>query len=283
MKTFKKLFLVVAMSMVFVVSAFAESSFEFILNGKAGLSIGVPPKLLKDNARAKGELGLDAGVSAQFGRLHQLSRGFGISMLAEIGYSRDTFANSVDASSLGLAGGGRASFSYRFDSLQIGLLPKFNFGKFAIGIGGGIKIPLGGGKETVQIDSEKESIKLSRSDIKNLINPMIIGYVKGTLGYSIFLTESFAFNIGLYLEYDIMKARLIPIGDKKEFYGSFDIGLELGLRFWKKGLIKFARLLKFYKAGGELSSSVFYFVNSSKLKAVKDFLSIFNFFPTTLL
>ena len=146
----------------------------------------------------------------------------------------DTFANSVDASSLGLTGGGRASFSYRFDSLQIGLLPKFNFGKFAIGIGGGIKIPLGGGKETVKIDSEKESIKLSRSDIKNLINPMIIGYVKGTLGYSIFLTESFAFNIGLYLEYDIMKAQLIPIGDKKEFYGSFDIGLELGLRFGRK-------------------------------------------------
>lgn len=234
MKTFKKLFLVVAMSMVFVVSAFAESSFEFILNGKAGLSIGVPPKLLKDNAGAKGELGLDAGVSAQFGRLHRFSRGFGISMLAEIGYSRDAFANSVDASSLGLTGGGIASFSYRFDSLQIGLLPKFNFGKFAIGIGGGIKIPLGGGKETVQIGSEKESIKLSRSDIKNLINPMIIGYVKGTLGYSIFLTESFAFNIGLYLEYDIMKAQLIPIGDKKEFYGSFDIGLELGLRFGRK-------------------------------------------------
>ena len=61
MKTFKKLFLVVSMSMVFVVSAFAESSFEFILNGKAGLSIGVPPKLLKDNAGAKGELGLDVG------------------------------------------------------------------------------------------------------------------------------------------------------------------------------------------------------------------------------
>ena len=53
MKTFKKLFLVVAMSMVFVVSAFAESSFEFILNGKAGLSIGVPPKLLKDTLEQK--------------------------------------------------------------------------------------------------------------------------------------------------------------------------------------------------------------------------------------
>ena len=31
-----------------------------------------------------------------------------------------------------------------------------------------------------------------------------------------------------------MKAQLIPIGDKKEFYGSFDIGVELGLRFGRK-------------------------------------------------
>ena len=234
MKTFKKLFLTIAMTMIVGVSAFAESSSEFILNGHAGLGMGIPPKFLKDNAGAKGELGLDAGASIQFGRLHHITRGFGISMLAEIGYSRDTFANSVDASSLGIIGGGRASFSYRFDSLQIGLLPKFNIGSFYIGIGGGVKIPLGGGKETVKIGSEKESIKLSRDDIKNLINPMIIGYVKGTLGYSIFLTDSFAFNIGLYLEYDIMKAQLIPIGDKKEFYGSFDFGLELGLKFGKK-------------------------------------------------
>lgn len=229
MKGFKKIILAIATTMVFSMSAFASSGFEFILNGRAGLGFGMPPQNLKESAEAKSELGLDAGVSAQFGYRLQAIGSFGISVLAELGYSHDAFYMSLDGNPLGIIGVGRISYKYSFDSFQVGLLPKLNFGNLAVGIGGGIKIPFGG-KQTIKIGEEEASVKIKRSDIKEILNPTFTGYIKGTLDYSIFLTEQFAVNLGLYLEYDIINSK-IGIGDKMERWGSLDIGLELGLKF----------------------------------------------------
>ena len=230
MKSLKKFLLIVAMTTIFGASVFAESGFEFILNAPLQMSLGIPSKFLKDAAEAKGEKGFDYGVSAQFGYMAQVTRSLGISFLAEVGYSHDNFALSINARKIGIELDERVKFSFDFESLQVGLLPKINIGVFSIGIGGGVKIPLIGGKETVTIGSEKESVKLSRSDIKNILEPDLIGYVKGTLDYSIFLTDRFALNIGLYLGYDIINAKIL-IGDEKNKVGSFDIGGEIGLRF----------------------------------------------------
>ena len=46
------------------------------------------------------------------------------------------------------------ALDFTFYNIQIGLFPKFNFGNFSIGIGGGIKIPV-----------IEETKKLSRTDI----------------------------------------------------------------------------------------------------------------------
>lgn len=230
MKSLKKFFLIVAMTAIFGASAFAESGFEFILNAPLQMSLGIPSKFLKDNAEAIGEKGFDYGVSAQFGYKADLVGILGISLLAEVGYSHDNFAMSINARDIGITLDERVKFSFNFESLQIGLLPKLNIGAFSIGIGGGVKIPLIGGKETVTIGSQKESVKLSRDDIKNILEPDLIGYIKGTLDYSIFLTDRFALNLGLYLGYDIINAKIL-IGDQKDKLGSFDVGAEVGLRF----------------------------------------------------
>ena len=234
MKNIKKFLLITAMTMALGTSAFAESGFEFILNVPLGAGITIPDKDLKD-AGYKGTAGFEAGVSAQLGYMFQVVNGFGISALVELGYAHDHFGTSIEADlgALGYEGAGvvKLSDSYALDSFQIGLLPKFNIGAFSIGIGGGVKVPLGG-KYTMKLGDAKDSIKLAMADTLSMFTPPVIGYVKATFDYSIFFTDRLAFNIGLYLGGDIAKQE-IGIGDVSatSTTSSFDIGVELGLKF----------------------------------------------------
>ena len=106
------------------------------------------------------ELGLkghsDADVSAQIGYMFQVKEGFGISVLGELGYSWDLYMmgyGDTTVSYVGVGGSGSyiakdgLDFSQYYHSFKIGLLPKFNIGLggrhgLAIGIGGGVKIPV---------------------------------------------------------------------------------------------------------------------------------------------
>ena len=233
MKITKKILLTMAMTMALGTSAFAASGFEFILNVPLGAGITIPDKDLKD-AGYKGTAGFDAGVAVQLGYMAQVTSGFGISALVELGYAHDHFGTSIEAD-LGALGLGEGTFkvsdSYGLDSFQIGLLPKFNIGAFAIGIGGGVKVPLGG-KYTMKVGDAKDSIKLTTGDVLSMFTPPVIGYVKATFDYSIFFTDRLAFNIGLYLGGDIAKQE-VSIGDvtAKSTTSSFDVGVELGLKF----------------------------------------------------
>ncbi len=91
MKNIKKFIVIMAMTMIFSVSAFAASGFEFILNVPLGLGIGIPTKSEKD-IKWKSGIGFDAGVSAQLGYMFQVKSGFGISVLGELGYAHTTRA-----------------------------------------------------------------------------------------------------------------------------------------------------------------------------------------------
>ena len=239
MKSLKKFLLIVAMATIFGVSAFAESGFELIINAPLQMSLGIPPKILKDSAEAKGEKGIDYGVSAQFGYMAQILNGFGISLLAEIGYSHDNFNISVNARDIGIATNERVGFYYGFENLQIGLLPKLNIGAFSIGIGGGVKIPLSGtlfagysGIDAVKIFNDE---KVNRTDISDLFSPSVIGYIKATFDYSFFFTDKIAMNFGLYLGYDFgMKIKNLTLGGNGIGGGAFNLGLQLGFRFGPK-------------------------------------------------
>ena len=236
MKKIKKFLLTIAMTMIFSVSAFASSGFEFILNVPLGLGIGIPTKSEKD-AQFKSGVGFDAGVTAQLGYMFQVKSGFGISVLGELGYAHTTRALTQKVEDAGVKVSLYAASIV--DSFQIGLLPKINIGAFAIGIGGGVKLPVAAqvhckakiGDQIIEEGKEKMDMKLFRE----MYSPAIIGYIKGTFDYSIFFTDKLAFNIGLYLEYDIMKTKALPeLGEKSEIEGVFDIGVELGLKFGPK-------------------------------------------------
>ena len=235
MKNIKKFLLTIAMTMALGTSAFAASGFEFILNVPLGAGITMLPKDYKD-AGVKGTAGFDAGVEVQLGYMFQVVNGFGISALVELGYAHDHFGLSMEETFYDdLTGDVLGTFkiaqNYGLDSFKIGLLPKFNIGAFSIGIGGGVKVPLGG-KMTYKVGDSKESMKMAMGDTLTIFTPPVIGYVKATFDYSIFFTDSLAFNIGLYLGGDIAKTELLmDANGNAGTLSSFDIGVELGLKF----------------------------------------------------
>ncbi|WP_052768034.1 DUF2715 domain-containing protein [Brachyspira hyodysenteriae] len=243
MRSMKKIILTLMMTSVLSVSAFAASGFEAILNVPIGLSVGFQNyKLTKygeslewieKGVKYNSGVGFDIGVSAQLGYMFQVKEGFGISVLGEIGYSHDSYA-FVNASDK------KYTQSFTFESIQIGLLPKFNIGAFAIGVGGGVKIPLSG-KLYSKYDGKNltgSPVKANLSDIKDNFKTPVIGYIKATFDYSIFFTDNIAMNVGLYAGYDFgmtMSEQLAP-KDVFEYmnFSSFDIGLQLGLKFGPK-------------------------------------------------
>ena len=235
MKSIKKFIVVMAMTMIFSVSAFAASGFEFILNVPLGLGIGIPTKSEKD-IKWKSGIGFDAGVTAQLGYMFQVKNGFGISVLGELGYAHTTRALTQKYEELGIKTSIYAA--YIMDSFQIGLLPKINIGAFAIGIGGGVKIPVAfqlSSKAKIGDTTIKGKEKIDMKVFRDNYSPAVIGYIKGTFDYSIFFTDKLAFNIGLYLGYDMLKTKAMPeLGEKSEIEGVFDIGVELGLKFGPK-------------------------------------------------
>ena len=250
MKKIKKFLLTIAMTMIFSISAFAASGFEFIFQLAGGAGATILSKDAKD-VYQKGGLSADADVSAQIGYMFQVKEGFGISVLGELGYSWDLYMMGYgDTTVASVAGTYSAKdgldFSQYYHSFKIGLLPKFNIGLggrhgLAIGIGGGVKIPLAGnqsltsttaGSYTTSEEAKTQiDIALKRKDITDLFSPAVIGYMKVTFDYYLFFTDNIGMNFGLYLAGDFgpkYKDTKVKIND------SFDIGLQLGFRFGPK-------------------------------------------------
>ena len=261
MKSLKKFFLTMAVAMVFSTSAFAASGFEFLLNLYGGLGISVPNAETKEQT-LEGSLSADVGVDAQIGGMIQVIDRFGISILGDLGYAFDIHSYS----GAGDKNYGLETINIRTHSFKVGLLPKFNIGfggrhGLAIGIGGGVKIPISTSLEPslyyTDNNGDKQYAKLGVSvgDGVKPDNFPIIGYVKATFDYYLFFTDNIAMTFGLYLAYDIgpiTEASLdfvpkdnntssifdslgnLKLSSKKYGGGAFDIGLQIGFRFGPK-------------------------------------------------
>lgn len=245
MKYLRKIFTTMALMTIFSVSVFAKSGFEFHYNALIGVGVGFPNKSFKD-VGFKSDFGVDGTGLFQIGYMRQVKEGFGISYLLELGYnfSSYTISGKLGSDALSEITGVimnypdiSATLENYFFNLQVGLFPKFNFGNFSIGIGGGIKVPISGELTTTinvaAIDYERENTqKLNRTDIADMFNPPIFGYVKTSLAYSYYLTDKVALDVGLYLSYDIMQ--FINEGGKDEYGGTLNAGIVFGLKFGGK-------------------------------------------------
>ena len=247
MKYLRKIFTTIALMTIFSVSVFAKSGFEFHYNALLGVGVSFPTTSMKDMG-FKSDIGFDGTGLFQIGYMRQVKEGFGISYLLELGYNFSSYTISGkpdfnpiinDIFGLGNIIGNifpndmSVALDFTFYNIQIGLFPKFNFGNFSIGIGGGIKIPvIGEMSVTATAINVEETKKLSRTDIVDIFNPPIFGYVKTSLAYSFYLTDKVALDVGLYLSYDIMQ--FINEGGKDEYGGTLNTGIIFGLKFGGK-------------------------------------------------
>ena len=247
MKYLRKIFTTMALMTIFSVSVFAKSGFEFHYNALLGVGVSFPTTSMKDMG-FKSDIGFDGTGLFQIGYMRQVKEGFGISYLLELGINSGSYTISGkpdfnpiinDIFGLGNIIGNifpndiSVALDFTFYNIQVGLFPKFNFGNFSIGIGGGIKIPvIGEMSVTATAFNIEETRKLSRVDMADFFNPPIFGYVKTSLSYSFYLTDKFALDVGLYLSYDIMQ--FINEGGKDEYGGTLNTGIIFGVKFGGK-------------------------------------------------
>lgn len=252
MKYLRKIFTTMALMTIFSVSVFAKSGFEFHYNALLGVGVSFPTTSMKDMG-FKSDIGFDGTGLFQIGYMRQVKEGFGISYLLELGYNfssytisgkpdfnslvsdalKEMFGININPNQVGMPNDISVALDFTFYNIQVGLFPKFNFGNFSIGIGGGIKIPLIGEMSvTATAINVEETKKLSRVDIADFFNPPIFGYVKTSLAYSFYLTDKIALDFGLYLSYDIMQ--FINEGGKDEYGGTLNTGIIFGVKFGGK-------------------------------------------------
>lgn len=157
--------------------------------------------------------------------------GFSISL--DLGYKREVFSYNENK----LGGGRYEKFgtSYYFDTINIGLLPKFNIARFYIGIGGGIKLIVSGSEKTKNYDNNKNQFvdsetKYNFDSVKSKFKNPYIPYIKATLDYLFFLDDEIALGIGLYAGYDF-GPQIKDDRFSKNNLGAFDIGGQISFYF----------------------------------------------------
>ena len=109
----------------------------------------------------------------------------GFSLSLDIAYHRDVYAYNESKLAGSTGQYQNVKTTYYFDTLNIGILPKFNIRSFFIGIGAGVKIPLAGGESTKNYNEtyaqfENANNYYTLQDIKNKYKMLAIPYLKLT-------------------------------------------------------------------------------------------------------
>ena len=206
-------------------SVFAKSGLELGVFVPLGFNIGIhyydkaPSGLnnqqsaayntyVTNNTRTS-HIGYDAGALFQAGYRLELNKEISFSFMGELGYSRDTFNYRLKDSSN--TGSQVLKFQnyryYTFDSLVIGILPKFNYKRFSLGIGVGMKIFLSGtinnSSYNPTLGYTTETIKMiDTKNYKDYFTSNVMAYFKLTLDYSVYTSRNFDIVVGAYIDYD---------------------------------------------------------------------------------
>ena len=207
---------------VFILSfnAFAQKNrFEILLNVPFGMSVGFSDSKLINNPTVlamKSFVDFEIGASLQFGYMYLISDRLALSILAEFGYSHDSYSyRSQDL---------KTTYSYYFENILVGVLPKFIIDNFSIGFGIGVKMP------TIVNYIE-------RVDNKNIYNTSLyysesapITFIKLAFDYSFPINRYLNINLGSYVLYDVF----VRVNNPHYQYhniSALSVGMQLALRF----------------------------------------------------
>ena len=251
MKKINNFVLIISILILSNIYVFAESGFEAIIDVPIGASItmcfGTPDFNLGNNNVIKiqeinGKVNASAGIDVKLGYLFDIYEDIGISTLAEIGYSYNSYTTIIhikDESGEKLDD--NITKNIRTHSIKIGLLPKFNKGNFSFGLGFGVKIPLLAifsteyaylnATEVGETYNKNQKIEnFNFEDIKNSKVIPVIPYIKLTADYSFFFVDNIAFNLGVHINYDFG----LQQKDSNFREDAIEFGFQLGLRFAPK-------------------------------------------------
>ena len=138
----------------------------------------------KNDGTLSGKSAFEFGVGILPGFYMGFDDYMGFSIALDLGYKREVF--SYNENKLGGGQYEKIGTSYYFDTINIGLLPKFNIARFYIGIGGGIKLIVSGNEKTKNYNENKSQFvdsetKYNFNSVKNKFKNPYIPYMKSLL------------------------------------------------------------------------------------------------------
>ncbi|WP_286033143.1 hypothetical protein [Brachyspira pilosicoli] len=170
---------------------------------------GKKSETLKPNA------GFEGGVYLRpnyYFDLAILSLGFSL----DLGYQRDVFAYKSDINTEYLS----------FDSLSIGLMPKIDVLFMSIGVGAGVKFPLGGASYSKENSGGEQSHTYTLKQLQEQYDNLCIPYIKASLDFLLL----YNFTLGVYVSYDFPTMKTKTVNHQVTF-GGLDVGGQVGIRF----------------------------------------------------
>ena len=182
--------------------------------------------------------GFDSGVLFHIGYRFQINKDMSVSVLGELGYTHDEFSYYRKSSDKNY----QNNYMYMFESMALGIYPKFNWKKFSFGLNFGLKIPLYAKVMSSYTDYSKDNITrniehYNVSQMKDVFNVPVIPYLKFSVDYSIYTDKKFELALGGYIGGDFgMSLKRPTINDQsiakmtKQTISSFDIGFQVGVK-----------------------------------------------------
>lgn len=193
----------------------AKDGFGVDLSVPLGAGIGFYLENGKQSETVKPDGGFEFGVYLKPNYYFDLTI-FSLGISLDFGYQRDVFAYKSDLS----------KGNVTFDSLSIGLMPKIDILFMSIGVGAGVKFPLGGSSYSKENSGGEIIEKYTLKQLQNQFYNLYIPYLKASLDFLLLYNVT----LGVYLSYDF------PLLEYKESIpktkiGGLDIGGQIGIRF----------------------------------------------------
>lgn len=196
-------------------SLIAKEGFGVDLSVPLGAGIGFYLEDGKQSETVKPYGGFELGVYLKPNYYFDLTiLSLGISL--DFGYQRDVFAYKSDLS----------KGNVTFDSLSIGLMPKIDVLFMSIGVGAGVKFPLGGSSYSKENSGGETIEKYTLKQLQNRFYNLYIPYLKASLDFLLLYNVT----LGVYVSYDFPLLEYKDISPKTKI-GALDIGGQIGIRF----------------------------------------------------
>ncbi|MBW5388886.1 hypothetical protein [Brachyspira hampsonii] len=211
----KNLLLTVILITTISANLMAKSGFGVDLTVPLGAGIGFYLEDGKQSQTIKPDGGFEFGVHLKPNYYFDLSiLSLGISL--DLGYQRDVFAYKSDLS----------KGNVTFDSLFVGIMPKIDILFMSIGVGAGVKFPLGGSSYSKENSGSEITEQYNLKQLQDKFYNCYIPYLKASLDFLLLYNVT----LGVYLSYDF------PLLEYKESSpkiktGALDIGGQIGIRF----------------------------------------------------